>query len=159
MAQTRNRQKPTEEQIALKQFRKISNRHILKIESDLTNTNEITPILNDADNLRKAKNELVGEMRKRYHQLKRTKKYRGLLKAYNKTNDEKKKKSIGKQLNEMQKAYNVTWEYCRTSMIPIAEKYQCNSVFRPLYRSYGDRRLLLQRLRALHRHYYRSFSF
>lgn len=129
MAQTRNRQKPTEEQIALKKFRKLSNRHMLIVESDLTNTNEIIPILNDADRLRKAKNELVGKMRKRYHQLKRTKKYRRLLKAYNKTSDDKKKKSIGKQLNEMQKAYNVTWDYCRNSMIPIAEKYHCNSVF------------------------------
>jgi len=129
MAQTRNRQKPTEEQIALKKFRKLSNRHILKIESDLTNINDIMSILNDADNLRKAKNELVGEMRKRYHQLKRPKKYRGLLKAYGNTKDEKKKKSLGKQLNEMQKSYNVTWDYCRTCMIPIAEKYQCNAVF------------------------------
>lgn len=129
MAQTRNRQKPTEEQIALKKFRKLSNRHMLIVESDLTNTNEIIPILNDADRLRKAKNELVGKMRKRYQQLKRTKKYRGLLKAYNKTSDDKKKKSIGKRLNEMQKAYNVTWDYCRNSMIPIAEKYHCNSVF------------------------------
>ncbi len=32
-------------------------------------------------------------------------------------------------LNEMQKAYNITWEYCRTSMIPIGKKYGVDAVF------------------------------
>ena len=29
----------------------------------------------------------------------------------------------------MQKAYNITWEYCRTSMIPIGKKYGVDAVF------------------------------
>ena len=29
----------------------------------------------------------------------------------------------------MQKQYNVTWDYCRTSMIPISKKYGVDAVF------------------------------
>ena len=29
----------------------------------------------------------------------------------------------------MQKQYNVTWDYCRTSMIPIGKKYGIDAVF------------------------------
>ena len=29
----------------------------------------------------------------------------------------------------MQKSYNVTWDYCRTSMIPIGKKYSIDAVF------------------------------
>ena len=125
----RNRQAPTQWQKDLKKFHKLSDRHILVVESDLTDTNKIMPIVRDANNLRKAKNELVKKMQKRYHELIRTKKYRALLKTYGKTNDENKKKSLAKQLNEMQSDYNITWEFCRISMISIGKKYSCASVF------------------------------
>lgn len=32
-------------------------------------------------------------------------------------------------MKEMQKQYDVTWDYCRTSMIPIGKKYGINAVF------------------------------
>ena len=59
----------------------------------------------------------------------RTKKYRKLLKLYGSTDDKKKHKHLANQLNEMQKQYNVTWDYCRTSMIPIGKKYSVDAVF------------------------------
>ena len=45
----------------------------------------------------------------------RTKRYRKLLFLYGNSKDKDKRKTYAKQLNEMQKAYNITWEYCRTS--------------------------------------------
>ena len=33
----------------------------------------------------------------------------------------KKRKVLARQLNEMQKQYHVTWDDCRTSMIPIGK--------------------------------------
>ena len=41
----------------------------------------------------------------------------------------KKRKDLAIQLNEMQKQYNVTWNYCRTAMIPIGKKYGIDAVF------------------------------
>ncbi|MBP0061028.1 hypothetical protein JYQ77_12660, partial [Anaerobutyricum soehngenii] len=82
-----------------------------------------------SDKIRKAGNELVSFMRKNYDQLIRTKKYRKLLKLYGSTKDKKKRKDLADQLNEMQKAYNVTWDYCRKSMIPIGKKYGIDAVF------------------------------
>ena len=82
-----------------------------------------------SDKMRKAGNELVGLMRKNYAQLMRTKRYRKLLFLYGNSKDKAKRKTYAEQLNEMQKAYNITWEYCRTSMIPIGKKYGVDAVF------------------------------
>lgn len=71
----------------------------------------------------------VNFMRKNYDQLIRTKRYRKLLKLYGSTKDKKKREDLADQLNEMQKAYNVTWDHCRKSMIPIGRKYGINAVF------------------------------
>ena len=120
----------SQEQKDLRKFHKLSDRHILIAESDLTDMNLIRPILNEADRVRRAGNELVGEMRKRYQQLIRTKKYRGLLKVYGKTKDKEKHKELGKELNSMQEEYNVTWEHCRKSMLKIADKYNIHAVFK-----------------------------
>ena len=49
-------------------------------------------------------------MRKNYNQLMRTKRYRKLLFLYGNSKDKDKRKTYAKQLNEMQKAYNITWE-------------------------------------------------
>lgn len=112
----------------LKQFHKFSDRHILVVETDMPYF-DIQKVVAFSDKIRKAGNELVGLMKKRYNQLIRTKKYRKLLKIYGSTEDKKKRKKIAKQLNDMQKQYNVTWEFCRTSMIPIGKKYGIDAIF------------------------------
>ena len=112
----------------LKQFHKLSDRHILVVETDMSSF-DIQKVVFLSDRIRKAGNELVGLVKKNYDQLMRTKKYRKLLKLYGSTDDKKKHKHLANQLNEMQKQYNVTWDYCRTSMIPIGKKYSVDAVF------------------------------
>ncbi|WP_199409972.1 hypothetical protein, partial [Catenibacterium sp. AM22-15] len=112
----------------LKQFHKFSDRHILAVETDMPYS-DVIKVVALSDKIRKAGNELVGLMRKNYNQLMRTKRYRKLLFLYGNSKDKNKRKTYAKQLNEMQKAYNITWEYCRTSMIPIGKKYGVDAVF------------------------------
>lgn len=112
----------------LKQFHKLSDRHILVVETDMPYS-DVLKVVILSDKIRKAGNELVSFMRKNYDQLIRTKRYRKLLKLYGSTKDKKKHKDLAKQLNEMQKAYNVTWDHCRKSMIPIGRKYGIDAVF------------------------------
>ena len=112
----------------LKQFHKLSDRHILAAETDLS-FSDIQKVVKLSDKIRKAGNELVGLMRKNYDQLMRTKRYRKLLKLYGSTKDKKKRKYFAKQLNEMQKQYDVTWDFCRKSMIYIGKKYNVDAVF------------------------------
>lgn len=112
----------------LKQFHKLSDRHILAVETDMPYS-DIQKVVKLSNKIRKAGNELVGLMRKNYNQLMRTKRYRKLLFLYGNSKDKDKRKTYAKQLNEMQKAYNITWEYCRTSMIPIGKKYGVDAVF------------------------------
>lgn len=112
----------------LRQFHKLSDRHILAVETDMS-FSDIQKVLFLSDKIRKAGNELVGLMRKKYNQLMRTKRYRKLLKLYGDTKDKKKRKLIAKQLNEMQENYDVTWDFCRKSMIPIGKKYDIDAIF------------------------------
>ena len=112
----------------LKQFHKLSDRHILVVETDMCSSG-VQKVVGLSDRIRKAGNELVGLMRKNYDQLMRTKKYRKLLKLYGSTENKKRRKLLANQLNEMQKQYHVTWNYCRTSMIPIGKKYGIDAVF------------------------------
>ena len=112
----------------LKKFHKLSDRHILAVETDMPYSDALK-VVALSDKIRKAGNELVGLMRKNYAQLMRTKRYRKLLFLYGNTKDRDKRKTYARQLNEMQKAYNITWEYCRTSMIPIGKKYGVDAVF------------------------------
>jgi len=112
----------------LKQYHKLSNRHILVVETDMPYS-DVLKVVALSDRIRKAGNELVGLMRKNYDQLLRTKRYRKLLSLYGSTEDKGKRKSLANQLNEMQKSYNVTWDYCRRSMIPIGKKYGIDAVF------------------------------
>ena len=102
----------------LKQFHKLSDRHILVVETDMS-FSDVQKVVALSDKIRKAGNELVGLMRKHYDQLMRTKRYRKLLKLYGSTEDKKRRKYFAGQLNEMQKQYNVTWDFCRKSMIHI----------------------------------------
>ncbi len=113
---------------ALKKYHKLSRRHILVIETDMPYS-DILKTVALSDRIRKAGNELVSIMRKNYSQLIRTKRYRKLLHLYGGTEDKILRKSYADQLTEMQKAYNVTWDYCRTSMIPIGRKYGIDAVF------------------------------
>ena len=59
----------------LKQFHKLSDRHILVAETDMPYS-DVVKVVTLSDKIRKAGNELVGLMRKNYDQLLRTKKYR-----------------------------------------------------------------------------------
>ena len=113
---------------ALKQFHKLSDRHILAAETDMSSS-DIQKVVKLSDKIRKAGNELVGLMRKNYDQLMRTKRYRKLLKLYGSTEDKKKRKYFAGQLNEMAKQYDVTWDFCRKSMIFIGKKYNVDAVF------------------------------
>ena len=113
---------------ALKQFHKLSDRHILAAETDMSSS-DIQKVVKLSDKIRKADNELVGLTRKNYDQLMRTKRYRKLLKLYGSTKDKKKRKYFAGQLNEMQKQYDVTWDFCRKSMIYIGKKYNIDAIF------------------------------
>ena len=111
-----------------KQYHKLSDRHILVVETDMPYS-DIQKVVTFSDKIRKAGNELVGIMRKNYDQLMRTKKCRKLLKLYGATENKTKRKFLANQLNEMQKQYNITWDFCRTAMIPIGKKYGIDAVF------------------------------
>ena len=112
----------------LKKFHKLSDRHILVAETDMSYP-DVQKVVNFSGRIRKAGNELVGVMKKNYEQLMRTKKYRKLLQLYGSTEDKKKRKTYAGQLNEMQEQYNVTWDFCRASMIPIGKKYGIDAIF------------------------------
>ncbi len=62
----------------LKQFHKLSDRHILAVETDMPYS-DVLKVVALSDKIRKAGNEFVGLMRKNYNQLMRTKRYRKLL--------------------------------------------------------------------------------
>ena len=112
----------------LKQYHKLSDRHTLVVETDMPYS-DVLKVVVLSDKIRKAGNELVGLMKKNYDQLLRTKKYRKLLSLYGNTEDKSKRKFLANQLNEMQKQYNITWDFCRTAMIPIGKKYGIDAVF------------------------------
>ena len=112
----------------LKQYHKISDRHILVVESDMPYS-DVLKVVTLSNTIRKAGNELVALMRKNYDQLLRTKRYRKLLVLYGNSEDKTKRNALAKQLSEMQKQYNVTWDYCRKSMILIGKKYGVDAVF------------------------------
>ena len=112
----------------LKQYHKISDRHILVAETDMAYS-DVLKVVVLSNRIRKAGNELVGLMKKNYDQLLRTKRYHKLLSLYGNTQDNTKRNFFANQLNEMQKQYNITWDFCRTAMIPIGKKYGIDAVF------------------------------
>ena len=79
----------------LKQFHKLSDRHILAVETDMSYPDALK-VMALSDKIRKAGNELVGLMRKNYNQLMRTKRYRKLLFLYGNTKDRDKRKIYAK---------------------------------------------------------------
>ena len=56
----------------LKQYHKLSDRHILVAETDMSYS-DVQKVVALSDKIRKAGNELVGLMRKNHYQLMRTK--------------------------------------------------------------------------------------
>lgn len=69
----------------LKQYHKLSDRHILVAETDMPYS-DVLKVVALSDRIRKAGNELVGLMRKNYNQLMRTKRYCKLLSLYGNKN-------------------------------------------------------------------------
>lgn len=113
---------------AIKQYHKLSDRHILVVETDMSYP-DVLKVAAYSDQIRRAGNELVRLMRKNYGQLIRTKRYRKLLKLYRHTKDDRQRRDYAKQLNDMQKAHHVTFEFCRKAMIHIRTKYGIDSIF------------------------------
>ena len=77
----------------LKQYHKLSDRHILVVETDMPYSDVFKVVLL-SDKIRKAGNELVRLMRKNYDQLLRTKRYRKLLFLYGITEDKSKQEQV-----------------------------------------------------------------
>ena len=112
---------------ALKQFHKLSDRHILAAETDMSSS-DIQKVVKLSDKIRKAGNELICLMRKNYDQLMRTKRYRKLLKLYGCAEDKENRKYLCGQVKEMQRQYEGTWGFCGKSMIIIGKKYNIKAV-------------------------------
>ncbi|MGY3725163.1 hypothetical protein, partial [Granulicatella balaenopterae] len=70
----------------LKKYHKLSDRHILVVETDMPYS-VVLKVVALSDKIRKAGNELVSLIRKNYEQLLRTKRYRKLLFLYGSTKD------------------------------------------------------------------------
>ena len=116
---------------ALKDYHKESNRHVLVLEADVTEEQK-RMILHISNLIRIAGNCLIAVMKRNYEQLIRTKRYRRLKSLYKKAKDADNKKllaSITTQMQEMQKSYNVTWDFCSKEMSKIKDIYHINSIF------------------------------
>ena len=146
----RKKHQITEYEKCLREYHKASPRHVIVLETDLLE-DEKRHLFHQADLLRQCGNELLGIMKRHLDQLLRTKKYRGLRKSYGKISKSiknlqqiKKLSNVQKQhlkdlqkdlrtisnlMNEMQKSYHVTWEYCRNTMKTLRLKYQQPSIF------------------------------
>ena len=146
----RKKQEPDEYQKALRKFHKKSNRHVVVFEADISE-DEKRRIFSDADHLRQCGNELLGIMERNLEQLLRTKRYRALQKLYGKVSDpihalekkevlsgeetqklnqlKKERAEITNSMNQMREFYQVTWDFCRTKMMELKEKYRLQSIF------------------------------
>lgn len=146
----RKKHQITEYEKCLREYHKTSPRHVIVLEAALLE-DEKRHLFHQADLLRQCGNELLGIMKRHLDQLLRTKKYRGLRKSYGKISKSiknlqqiKKLSNVQKQhlkdlqkdlrtisnlMNEMQKSYHVTWEYCRNTMKTLRLKYQQPSIF------------------------------
>ena len=112
-------------------FHQLSERHVFIVEADVSEDGK-RELFHYADKVRRAGNALAAVMRKNMEQLFRTKRYRGLQKAYGKaaeSSDETARKQAAKQMAAMQRDYSVTWNDCRKAMIPIAKRYGIDAVF------------------------------
>ena len=121
----------TKADINLIQFHKITSRHVLVLEADISECDK-RKLLHMSNIIRIAGNELIAVMKKQYEQLLRTKRYRRLQDMYakaKKADNKEQVKIIVSEMSEMQKSYNLTWEYCQKAMVKINKQYQLNSIF------------------------------
>ena len=117
--------------INLIQFHKITSRHVLVLEADISECDK-RELLHMSNIIRIAGNELIAVMKKQYGQLLRTKRYRRLQDMYakaKKADNKEQVKIIVSEMSKMQKPYNLTWEYCQKAMVKINKQYQLNSIF------------------------------
>ena len=95
----------TKADINLIQFHKITSRHVLVLEADISECNK-RELLHMSNIIRIAGNELIAVMKKQYEQLLRTKRYRRLRDMYTKAkkaDNKEQVKIIISEMNEMQK--------------------------------------------------------
>ena len=111
----------------LKQIHKQSSRHVLKLESTLSDK-DICQLFKVSNRIRLAGNELTNKMRKNLNRLTRTKQYRNLLELYGKADNPDDKKNCAQQLKQMQENENVTWDFCRKTMQTLQVNYKIDSV-------------------------------
>ena len=111
----------------LKQIHKQSSRHVLKLESTLSDK-DICQLFKVSNRIRLAGNELTNKMRKNLNRLTRTKQYRNLLELYGKADNPADKKNYAQQLKQMQENENVTWDFCRKTMQTLQVNYKIDSV-------------------------------
>ena len=120
----RKKQEPSEYQKALRKFHKKSNRHVVVFEADISE-DEKRHIFSDADQLRQCGNELLGIMNRNLEQ-------KEVLSGEEtqKLNQLKKERAeITNSMNQMREFYQVTWDFCRTKMMELKEKYRLQSIF------------------------------
>ena len=111
----------------LKQIHKQSSRHVLKLESTLSDK-DICQLFKVSNRIRLAGNELTNKMRKNLNRLTRTKQYRNLLELYGKADNHADKKNYAQQLKQMQENENVTWDFCRKTMQTLQVNYKIDAV-------------------------------
>lgn len=127
----RKKRELTDYQKQLRQYHKNSFRHVLVLEADIPYQDRCR-IFHYADLERKAGNELVGTMKSNLEQLKRTKRYRYLIREYGKCKNAKDKeglKAVSAKLKALQQEYNVTFDFCRKAMTSLNSKYGIDAVF------------------------------
>lgn len=131
MPEKRRKRKPqTPFQKELKQFRKLTSRHVLCAEADMDEDLK-RKIFHEAEKLRKAGNQLTAVFQKRLDQLYRTKKYRNLQLTYKEAKEKghpEQLAEITESMNAMQEEYGLSWNQCRTDMIVLRNKYSLSSV-------------------------------
>ncbi len=104
----RKKHQITEYEKCLREYHKASPRHVIVLETDLTE-DEKRHLFHQADLLRQCGNELLGIMKRHLDQLLRTKKYRDLRKSYGKIS-----KSIKCECN-INRSFTCFWcEFCRS---------------------------------------------
>lgn len=108
--------------------RKAAKRHVLVIEAKLPHEEKVK-LFALSERLRLAGNALTAQMQKRLDQLRRTKRWRGLTKAYAGSKDKAERKELAKELDAMRDQYGCTWEACREAMIPLGKKHEIPAVF------------------------------
>src|SRR5574344_1124011 len=129
----------TEYETALRLYRSVSQRHVLVLEADMTE-NQLRHTAGIADKVRTCGNEVSSRMLKNLAQLKRTKKYKALQKAYGNLSDRLKTdpgnkdlktrlKAITDAMVSMQQEYNVTWETARLTMAYAKNRVHVSSFF------------------------------